>query len=424
MKIGVFLVFLLALHHCDAGELILAAAPTQKARPCETSFVATSQRAQDFYQPKASHLCPYLEGHHSADPVHLAHIRRLADHQGQFIMEEDDSWRCKKCYKIASWSHVHCPFCGGHWSKMADSNYTPQRRRARTPTARQVHQDRTDWEWSREQNRSTSRRRSTSNQSTNSNRQSRKNRGRRGRGRGNKNEEVPTYAKPTLPPPWMPNSGNSAAATLVTENTSTDTENYEMAQALREAYPDPKNRPDNVRRVLDKADQHTTKHLTSALHRSTDALDKARSTLRQLQEAQHKHRQSWLRHLKQVMESLEKQMVAFDEQQQDYGQRITNGRRAINTSRREIQRLNTQASLASMPETVIEDDFDETLPEYDKEEKKLRSQVGELLTKCMEMTEERTPIEIESDDEAMDASRKRLRSNEQKDGSASASHGK
>ena len=222
----------------------------------------------------------------------------------------------------------------------------------------------------------------------------------------------------------MPNSGNSAAATLVTENTSTDTENYEMAQALREAYPDPKNRPDNVRRVLDKADQHTTKHLTSALHRSTDALDKARSTLRQLQEAQHKHRQSWLRHLKQVMESLEKQMVAFDEQQQDYGQRITNGRRAINTSRREIQRLNTQASLASMPETVIEDDFDETLPEYDKEEKKLRSQVGELLTKCMEMTEERTPIEIESDDEAMDASRKRLRSNEQKDGSASASHGK
>ena len=61
MKIGVFLVFLLALHHCDAGELILAAAPTQKARPCETSFVATSQRAQDFYQPKASHLCPYLE---------------------------------------------------------------------------------------------------------------------------------------------------------------------------------------------------------------------------------------------------------------------------------------------------------------------------------------------------------------------------
>lgn len=61
MKIGVFLVFLLALHHCDAGELILAAAPTQKARPCETSFVATSQRAQDSYQPKASHLCPYLE---------------------------------------------------------------------------------------------------------------------------------------------------------------------------------------------------------------------------------------------------------------------------------------------------------------------------------------------------------------------------
>ena len=348
------------------------------------------------------HTCvDTLATHHSADRQNtlLSNVRVERSPHSE-VMETDDSWRCKKCYKIASWSHVHCPFCDGHWTKMADNKYVPQNRRARSQTPRQVHQTE-DANW---HNQQSSRRRNTSNRSSASSRQDAKPKGRRGRGRGKKKDvDVLNYATPTLPPPWKPSSGPSKDTPTAAEVAACTADKYEMAQALRDAYPDPKNRPENVRRALIKAEQNTSKHLTSALHRNTDVLDKTRSMLRQLQEAQHKHRQAWLRHLKQVMESFEKQMNAFDDQQADYQQRITNGRRTINVSRRELQRLNAQASTASVPETILDDDVDdEALPSFDQEEKELRSQVGEILQKCMKLAEPTEAVEIASDDDMDD----------------------
>ena len=202
--------------------------------------------------------------------------------------------------------------------------------------------------------------------------------------------------------------------------TGTESESIEMAQALREAYPDPKSRPENVRRMLEKADKHTSKHLTSALHKTTDALDKARSTLRGLQQAQVKHRNSWLNHLKTVMEGLEKQMKSFDEQQEDYTKRVAHARRDIAVSRREIQRLNTQAATASLPETIIDEEEAETTLEIDQEERDLRAQVNEVLTKCVQALKPKDRIDLTSDDDVMETgiSNKRARSSERQDGTS------
>ena len=50
-----------------------------------------------------------LGAHHSADPSYLARLRTLCKAADTM----DDSWRCVRCFKAVSWTHPHCPHCGG-----------------------------------------------------------------------------------------------------------------------------------------------------------------------------------------------------------------------------------------------------------------------------------------------------------------------
>jgi len=236
----------------------------------------------------------------------------------------------------------------------------------------------------------------------------------RGKGRGKQeadNQQVPRYAAPTMPPPWKPEKTNLKAST--TAASSADAENSaELAQALREAYPDLNAMPDNARKALIKAEVRSTKQIEADMYRATTTQGNSRRTLHKLQEAKTKHRTTWLKHLKTIMESLSRQMVAYDEQQEDYTVRIATIRKDIQITRRDIQRLNTQAALAALPETPLEDDVEQDVNvEMDQEEATLRKEVNELLQNCLKANN-KEPIEIKSEeeDEAMGRTAKRPRS--------------
>lgn len=209
---------------------------------------------------------------------------------------------------------------------------------------------------------------------------------------------MPKYAAPSLPAPWkpeknLPKETSEAAVATAEEN------NAELAQALRDAYPDPKTMPDNAKKALTKAEYKTAKQIENGMHKATALQGTSRRNLHKLQEAKVKHRTAWLKHLKVVMETLNKQMVSYDEQQAEYDTRITSASRDIQVARREIQKLNALAAHASLPETPIEEDVEPDAQTMDQEELSLRSEVNELLQASLRASGQTGAIEIKSEDE-------------------------
>jgi len=98
------------------------------------------------------------------------------------------------------------------------------------------------------------------------------------------------------------------------------------------------------------------------------------------------------------MNTLEKQIEAFENQQKDYQDRIQKSRREIQTSRRALQRLNSQAAETAVPEVTIEEDEPSEPPLQDAEEAELRSQVNKILKKCCRASTAKEAIEL-SDEE-------------------------
>ena len=174
----------------------------------------------------------------------------------------------------------------------------------------------------------------------------------------------------------------------------------EMVQALRTAYTDQaKEMPDHVKKLVDKYEHKNTEQLRKEMHRTTDTISQARKLLHQLQDAQVTHRKSWLKHLTSLMTTLGKQMEAFETQQKDYQERILRSRREIHISRRNLQRLNAQASETTIPEVPIEDEEPTELSLQDAEESELRHQVSKVLKKCFQISTDKEAIEIGSDEE-------------------------
>ena len=226
----------------------------------------------------------------------------------------------------------------------------------------------------------------------------RKNRRHRGKKKGN--EDLPQYAAPTLPPPWTSSSMNTKDAVPssdVVEMTAEET--AEMMTALRTAYTDSQEMPDNVKKMVDKYEIKTTEQLRKEMHRTTDSISKARKLLHQLQDARSKYRKSWLSHLSNLMKTLEKQIEAFETQQKDYQERIQKSRREIQSSRRILQRLNSQAAETTIPEVTIDEEETAEPPLQDAEEAELRTQVTKILKKCCRASAVKDAIELSDEDD-------------------------
>lgn len=181
-----------------------------------------------------------------------------------------------------------------------------------------------------------------------------------------------------------------------------------MVKELREAYPDEDEMPEGVRKMVEKYDPQSGRHLTSAMHKATKALGKSRDNLKKFQDAQAKHRSRWLAHLKALMETLSKQVDAFEKQQKDYANKIRDMQRNIQTTRRDLQKLNAQAAADNQSEfPPIAEDESHADQVVDVEEDSLRAQVQDLLNKCLKHSSPTEPVEIGSDGEDMDTSAER-----------------
>eukprot|EP00435_Cladocopium_sp_Y103_P041293 s1260_g11.t1 len=309
-----------------------------------------------------------------------------------------DPWRCKRCWKVASGKHTHCPHCGGRWDRVQDLSFVPKgRSSSQRAQGRDREQTTRDVQWKQDTNpkdqESTSRGRSESAKK------------RRGRGRGRKNpaqeeDGLPSYTAPAMPPPWRASEGFGREVPAPAEMADmTAEERAEVISALRTAYPNQSEMPANIKKLVDKYDVQTTQQLTKNMHRTTDSIKKARQMLHKLQDAKINHRKSWLRHLSTLMETLGKQIEAFENQQKDYQDRIQTSRKELQTSRRSLQRLNVQAAEAAIPEAVIEEEDQPEPQQQDAEESELRSQVNVLLRKCIKATANKEMIEILSEAE-------------------------
>ena len=232
---------------------------------------------------------------------------------------------------------------------------------------------------------------------------------RQGRGRRkqkNKNKGPP-YAALTMPPPWKPEGTPSKEA--ASTSSAIATAQAEMVKEIREAYMDVKDMPANIRRVVEKHDPNSGRQLTASMSKTTKDLEKARDNLRKLSEAKTKHRTQWMNHMKSLMETLSKQVDAFETQQKSYDDKLKSTQRDIQVTRRELRRFTAQAAAdhsAEVTEPIIEED-EQTEHVVDVEEDALRSQVHDLLAKCLNQADKSKVVEIDSEEENMDTSTER-----------------
>eukprot|EP00435_Cladocopium_sp_Y103_P012614 s492_g3.t1 len=300
-----------------------------------------------------------------------------------------EPWRCRRCWKVASGRHTHCPHCGGRWDRVQDLSFVPGERQS-TPgpksRGRKAKQEQ-GWEWNADENDEAEH---TTNRERSGSRRQRQRRGRRkNQSRHVKEEEEdedgPPYATPSLPPPWKPETALKETATTQ----AVPAMDAEMARDLREQYPDAAEMPEGVRKVLEKHEVWTGKQLTSAMLRVSKAVGNAQDDLRKLQDAKVKHRSTWLKHLKALVGTISKQLDSFDKQQDDYSQKIRATRNKIQVHRREMQRLNAQAAADNRADLQANLGEEEANPEIvvDVEEASLRTQVTDLLAKCLKQTE-------------------------------------
>ena len=183
-----------------------------------------------------------LASHHSADQLYIQRLqRRLC--QTPATMAE---WRCRRCWKVASGRHVHCPHCGGRWDRVQDLTFTPQERQSKSPRAsRTVHAS--GWDWQDEGGAASARGRSASAKSRTQPRRKQKK-------KNSASETVPYYATPAMHTPWKPEEE------MVKEHDDASTmaaASAEMVREFREAYPNPATMPPDVRRIVEKYDAQT-----------------------------------------------------------------------------------------------------------------------------------------------------------------------
>ena len=317
---------------------------------------------------RIEHYLNIIAQHHSADHQHLAFLRHTLC---PTFVAMAESWRCRRCWKVLSGKHAHCPHCGGRWDRCQDTSFIPPERhgdpsqqttRWRSPHGRNVQWK--DPQQGCEQNRAQTPRGRSGSAS---------NRKRRPRGKKKNEEALPQYAAPAMPAPWKESEDTGKGAQHTKEEAIMSVQkNAKMMQALKETDADKQEMPESIKKMVKEYDVKTTEQLTKEMHKASTSIGQSRKLLYQLQDTKIKHRKSWFKHLTTLMSTLEKQYEAFETQQKDYQDRIQKSRRDTRESCRTLQRLNVQAAEATIPETVIEEDDTIEPPLQDAEEMELR----------------------------------------------------
>lgn len=156
-----------------------------------------------------------------------------------------------------------------------------------------------------------------------------------------------------------------------------------MAEALKEAYPEEKARPQHVKDMIEKAEKEAVKDVAKGLHSATKALSKAQKTLAENAEARQQHRAQWAKHVGDAIQAWQGQLREYRRQQTVFQEINTKAKNDIEVARNTIQTLNTKASSKDMAATPLAPKQEtEDSSKADKEEERMQQAMQKVLQSC------------------------------------------
>ena len=378
-----------------------------------------------------------LRAHHSKDPTLL---RRVGNEMA--TLEDTYPWKCGYCSRLNKKTHTTCPKCQSHWSQGTRHNTEPRGKEIayRTDgweTWGAWDQSAQTWEgdsWSWQASPSTPRQRTQSPRARKGKMKGKEGKGKDSKGKGGADGVNSSPFAPLAPSltPW-PMTETSGASLFGIPSTSTaampagtNTQDVlAMAAALKEAYPDEKARPDNVKLLIDKAEKETAKDVAKGLHAATKALSKAQKVLRENNEAKQHHKAQWAKHVGEAIQTWQNQLREFRKQQTAFQEVSEKAKHDIDQARSTIQELNTNAANTGLTGPLVPSAVEEdTTVDGDKEEERLKKDMQTVLQNCarslgLDLGTLREVQEVPSEEEKEEEpSNKRPRSMEPFGGSA------
>ena len=400
-----------------------------------------------------------LAAHHSKDQSLLRRIHR------HLKMEEELwPWRCTRCQRINRKNALKCAICQAYWTSGTRHSTQPKPKNAASPEweewSQQWDASQDAWNWedhaqSRSQSRSSAHSMHSAHSGTSVQSEGKGKRRSRGKGKGKeshkkgqkkgkgpaKDRNATLASSPFAPltaelPPWPPMDSavtNQMPVILPAQQaTQSPMENIaqkkEVVQALKAAYPEISQAPQETRDLIDKMEKdieqlekENNKSTTKNLHASTKALGKAQKTLTETLEAKRTHRLRWTKHVAEAAKSWESQLHEYRQQQAALQEIAAKARQDIETARNAIQTLSagaTAATLASMPPiTAVSAEQEDGLVDIDQEAETVQQQLQTVLQSCaaslgVDLTSAPLPTTATSEmvEEDMEKSHKKRRS--------------
>lgn len=357
--------------------------------------------------PRIISICKTLKKHHSVDVRSLnAQLQEVYKNSAM----DPQPWKCLACNKLHKAEVEFCPKYGKHWTKAADPKFVPGEKKQHTPRERQR-----PW-WEETAAPSTASPSTTWNDGNAKPRKpSRKEKKEKNRQK-NLAQDTPFSAAGAWPtetpfpvspspfttyapgahvhPPQPPWQQVEKAAEAQAE------ESQEWIAAVKAAFPEIEKMPQALRQKIDQSEMNVLRQSKSELHKATNGLYRAKSTMAQLLDARKKHQLAWCSHLQTAIQQWKQQSVLYQQQQDDYMKRIAQAQEEIKLAQHTIGLLNMKASgtgpSPAEPETQID------IKGADKE---LQSRSQELFSTLQNAIENvmPTPIEpqiIQSDEES------------------------
>ena len=265
-------------------------------------------------------------------------LRRI--HRHLKMEEELWPWRCTRCQRINRKNALKCAICQAYWTSGTRHSTQPKPKNAASPEweewSQQWDASQDAWNWedhaqSRSQSRSSAHSMHSAHSGTSVQSEGKGQRRGRGKGKGKeshkkgqrkgkgpaKDGNATLASSPFAPltaelPPWPPMDSavtNQMPVILPAQQAmQSPMENIaqkkEVVQALKAAYPEISQAPQETRDLIDKMEKdieqlekENNKSTTKNLHASTKALGKALKTLTETLEAKRTHRLRWTKHV-------------------------------------------------------------------------------------------------------------------------------
>ena len=342
-------------------------------------------------------------------------------------------WKCSHCHRINKKVATQCAVCKAHWMTGVKHSTEPKQQMYKATAYRDAwpQDQRFDWEqweewdqadrswnWQMPMDRSQSR-----SQSPRTVKGSQSPRGRKGKGSGKSKNKGKSKSKesaqgkagtdakgsgttvsPFAPlatdmPSWPSFDGATASSTPFATTASNPSTMELLAQkkecvaALRAAYPEGANMPQETKDLMEKMDKEiekmekdNSKFVTKNIHSATKSLGKAQKTLTETLDAKKTHRSRWIKHITEAVTTWQGQLKEYQKQQASFQEIVSKAKLDIESAKQAIQTLSStasQAQLADMPTIApLPGDQEESCNEADTEEEKLQGQLQSVLESC------------------------------------------